>query len=319
MTSSPLPWSCDRTLDAAGVAAALAHNFQDRFLDAAITYFGAGWDNETYVITPHSGATGKRWLFRFPKRADCVPAMERELETLPVISDALSIAVPTPTFVGQPSDAFPYPFFGYDMIEGVTGDDLDFEVREREQLARTLGEDLRRLHDLTFPGLDLPVAGETFEARITRVEEDFSLLEEALGVSRAKSWAKQWREATLPPLYQGPPRFLHDDLGSSHMIFSPESKRLVGLIDFTDQALGAPERDLVGMLTWMGEPFVREIADAYGADAILPDDIAWERLRLSTLLAATRWLQDAQRAGEEMGAWRTWLHEQLAPMLNAMC
>ena len=316
MTSAPMPWSSDRTLDAKGVSAALEHNFQDHFLDASIQYFGAGWDNETYLLETTSG---ERWLFRFPKREGCVPPMERELTTLPIISEALSLAVPTPTFIGAPSDAFPYPFFGYALIEGVTGDDLTFEEDERAQLAKILGKNLRILHDLTFPDMGLPIAGESFEARVMRVEEDFVLLEEALGGARARTWAKQWREVTFPPLYQGPLRFLHDDLGSSHMIFSPTSKQLVGIIDFADQALGAPERDLVGMLTWMGEPFVREIASAYGLEAILPDDIAWERLRLSTLLAATRWLQDAQRAGEEMEAWRVWLHEQLEPMLKAMC
>lgn len=316
MTSPALPWRRDRDLDEALVADALAQNFRDRFQGASIRAFGAGWDNETYLVVDPDDERHR--VFRFPKREDVILPMKRELVTLPKIAATLSLQTPTPEYIGEPCEAFPYPFFGYALIEGVIGDDLDFDEHERRALARALGKDLRRLHDLTFPGLDLPVAGETFEARVERVERDFSLLEDALGASHAKQWAKQWRGVTFPPLYGGEPVFLHDDLGSSHMLFSPETKQLVGIIDFADQALGAPERDLVGMFTWMGEPFVREIAQSYGTASILPDDTAWERLRLSTILAATRWIQDAQTVGEEMEGWRVWLHEQLAPMLHAM-
>ena len=202
------------------------------------------------------------------------------------------------------------------------------------ELAGRMGASIACMDSMkVYRGMDIVTAKPPRERRerclyhlidLVDPEEEFSvgeylpLLEDALGTTHAKQWAKQWRGVTFPPIYDGEPVFLHDDLGSSHMLFSPETKQLVGIIDFADQALGAPERDLVGMLTWMGEPFVREIAQSYGVESILPDDTAWERLRLSTVLAATRWIQDAQTVGEEMEGWRVWLHEQLAPMLQAM-
>ena len=73
-------------------------------------FLAAGWDNEPFMV-------GEDWVFRFPKRAQQVPWLLREIEAMPVVAEALGSMVPRFEHVGEPSPAFPYPF-----------DDLEVEV-----------------------------------------------------------------------------------------------------------------------------------------------------------------------------------------------
>jgi aminoglycoside phosphotransferase (APT) family kinase protein len=125
----------DRPLDAERVATLVSAQFPD-LTGAPVTRVGAGWDNEIYQV----GA----WYFRFPRGADNVPWMLRELAFQPAVAAALSpLPVPRYERLGEPREGlFPYPFAGYRPVPGVGAD----RGPRHPGLAQALGETLGRLH-----------------------------------------------------------------------------------------------------------------------------------------------------------------------------
>jgi hypothetical protein len=55
----------------------------------------------------------------------------------------------------------------------------------------------------------------------------------------------------VPEEYTGPPSVLHDDLQPDHIIITPSSGRLAGIIDW-GLGLGDPAQDLTFILPWRG-------------------------------------------------------------------
>ena len=94
----------DVQLDPELVSGVVAAQFPE-LAGAPVRPFGAGWDNELYSV-------GANWIFRFPKRAEVVPWLEREIEITARVGVALGPAVPRFEHIGAPSEEFPYPFVG---------------------------------------------------------------------------------------------------------------------------------------------------------------------------------------------------------------
>ena len=57
-------------------------------------------------------AVGDDWVFRFPRREVVLPGFRLEIEFLPRLAPLLPFAIPVPERIGEPSEAFPWPFFG---------------------------------------------------------------------------------------------------------------------------------------------------------------------------------------------------------------
>src|SRR5206468_2618890 len=73
--------------------------------------FAEGWDYTIWLVNEH-------WTFRFPRREIAVPGVRREIAVLPELAPLLAIPVPAPVFVGRPAEAFPWPFFGSELLPG---------------------------------------------------------------------------------------------------------------------------------------------------------------------------------------------------------
>src|SRR5687767_3801770 len=74
----------------------------DQFPDlapVAVTYIGEGYDSTAVDV---NGS----WVFRFPKRADVEAQQLLELRVLPVLGERVPLAVPLPSFPGQPTAGF---------------------------------------------------------------------------------------------------------------------------------------------------------------------------------------------------------------------
>jgi aminoglycoside phosphotransferase (APT) family kinase protein len=78
---------------------------------APLQRFAEGWDNSVWVVD-------ERYAFRFPHREVAIPGFGRELEVLPRLPE-LPLPVPRPVFVGTSDEAFPWPFFGSELLPGV--------------------------------------------------------------------------------------------------------------------------------------------------------------------------------------------------------
>ena len=67
---------------------------------ARVQLLGAGWDNTAFRVN-------EGYVFRFPRRAFAVQFLEAETHLLPALAPRLPLRIPTPTFVGRPTDTYP--------------------------------------------------------------------------------------------------------------------------------------------------------------------------------------------------------------------
>jgi aminoglycoside phosphotransferase (APT) family kinase protein len=201
---------------------------------------GVGWDNSVWVLE-------ERWAFRFPHREIAIPGVRRELDVLPRLAPLLPVPVPAPAFVGEPSERFPWPFFGAPLLAGEEAAETEPGDDERERLAAELGSFLRVLHGTDLDA-DLPAdpLGRTDMA--VRVPRTRDRLEEVEGLGlwtpppRADVLLAEAR--ALPPAE--PTALAHGDLHFRHVLV--DGGRLSGVIDWGDMCRADPSIDL--LLYW---------------------------------------------------------------------
>lgn len=108
----------------------------------------------------------------------------------------------------------------------------------------------------------------------------------------------------------GPRRFIHNDICPDHLITSPRTGRLTGLIDFTDATAGEPVLDFVGLIGIGGYEFIGQVMDRYdlGLERRFAGKLEW-LARTLTL----RWLAEAADGPEDdIGKIRSWVAQAFA-------
>ena len=281
--------SCDRALDELGVARVVGAQFPE-LRGAAVRRLGAGWDNESFVIGD------EEWVFRFPKRAEGVPWLLREVVVVGRVSAALGAVVPRFEHVGAPSGDFPYPFVGYRFVRGVDADHPDVP---RLPLAREIGGLLRNLHAIDPSDIPAAPAGSEERSVTTRVSE-ISALAPAVAARLPESVATRavpylLGEVPAPPAPRAEAnRLCHNDICAEHLLVDPTTGQIAGLLDWTDAMVTDPLVDFVGLITIGGYGFIGDVVSAYessGGEAA--GQAFWERLvwwcRVLTLI----WLGEA--------------------------
>jgi aminoglycoside phosphotransferase (APT) family kinase protein len=275
------PWS-DRPLDEQIVSGLVASQFPD-LRGQAISRLGAGWDHELFTVG--------EWILRFPRRAERVPWLTREITIMSVVADTLVQRVPVFERAGQPSDAFPYPFVGYRRLLGVSADQIP--VADQGRLAADIGRLFSALHGID-PGAVPPTPGgwerESWDELLAGLVEVADLARPLLGpalLARAEPYLAG--QVPAPPR-DGPVRLIHNDICADHLIADPGTGRLTGLIDFTDALAGDPVHDFAGLITVGGYRFVSQVAASYTLPLGkgFPATLAW----LCRVLTLT-WLAEA--------------------------
>jgi len=275
--------SADRPLDGDLVARLIAHQFPD-LAGSEVRPLGAGWDNELFTV-------GVEWIFRFPKRAERVPWLVREIELMAIVSETVGSMAPRFGRFGVPSPMFPYPFVAYRRLPGVGADEAD--ACDLAVLAADIAGLLSRLHRIDperVPGP--PVEWES--ERWRRLGTDLAMQAAAvrpllrpdlLGV------AEPYLSGVVPaPLEDGPRRFIHNDICADHLLVDRHTGRLSGLVDFTDAKIGDPVLDFVGLVTISGRSFIDDVVAHYElwVDDAFDLKLDW----LSRVLTLT-WLAEA--------------------------
>jgi len=239
-------WDAEVVVDEGLVRSLIAEQFPELDTSAA-RLLGEGWDNSVWVVE-------ERWAFRFPRRGIAIPGVERELAVLPALAPLLPAPIPMPRFVGQPSDRFPWPFFGAELLSGVEPCDAQLSDDDRAELGGELGRFLRVLHseatlDAVDPERSLPIdfnrrADMTF--RVPRARENLAYLRE-LGLWKPPAVVESiLTSAELLPPSSAELVLTHGDLHQRHVLVSGGA--LAAVIDFGDVCLADPCIDLV--LTW---------------------------------------------------------------------
>lgn len=207
-----------------------------------------GWDNTAFLVN-------EKFIFRFPHREFGVKCMQQEIALLPKLKSYLSFQSTIPTYIGKPSDIFPYPFSGYPMILGNPLCDATDELISDTQFAKTLAHWLKELHTIPVDNIltvDKSVRCWQFDVphRIKRCYENldkYGQYFEAAGFEKNAliDVIEYIKTFSLENTFQS---ILHGDLYCRHVIVD-EKLQPAGLIDFGDIFVGDPGIDLsVGMI-----------------------------------------------------------------------
>ncbi|MDQ3814470.1 MAG: hypothetical protein M3347_11025, partial [Armatimonadota bacterium] len=152
-----LPWSVDRALSDGAALELITSQFPQLSLQQVTARY-EGWDHQAVEIDG-------QWFFRFPKRAECEPPLQRELALLPHLAPLLPVAIPRYQFIGKPTSQFPYIFAGYARLPGIPAIESPIQSTSAVTLAAGLGQTLSILHSVPAetartwgvpPGADTP-------------------------------------------------------------------------------------------------------------------------------------------------------------------
>ncbi|SDO53094.1 macrolide phosphotransferase [Nakamurella panacisegetis] len=218
-----------------------------------------GWDSR---ILRAVAASGERWIFRFPRRAEVLPDLARERTLLDLLGGALPVAVPdwqVHARVG-PQLVIGYPELpGFPAAEEPLGDgDFDFRIAlpPPAVYAGSLGRTLAVLHRLTPPGLPAATAGDlrTVTDRLLRRSADLPV--PAVLSAYWQSWIDD------DTLWAFEPRLTHGDVHPGHTMID-DAGALVGLIDWTDSGWDDPASDFVDPRHAFGPAFGADLLAAY--------------------------------------------------------
>ena len=195
----------------------------------------------------------------------------KEFEWLPRIARRLSIAVPEPLGLGEPTEEYPFQWLVCSWLPGVnaTPDRLASPDATARDLARLLSE-LQAIDPAGGPpaeygrGAALSAMDEDFRSSLSKHGEEPWLLETwEVGLS-----ASEWSEPYV---------WIHGDLDARNLLAS--DGRLSGLIDFGGLFVGDPAGDLIVGWKMLDTDGRRTFRDLIGAD-----DATWLRAR-ATLVA----------------------------------
>jgi aminoglycoside phosphotransferase (APT) family kinase protein len=300
------PWEPDRPLTEDTARAAISLCFPG--VDARVLkHLGSGWEFDAFVTTDG-------WVFRFPRRAHCAELFDPEAQVHHLVSLMLTpgIGVPRVELMGQPAAGFPYRFAGHRYIAGVAADAVGSDLLPT--LARDIGAALGAIHSIPeewaraagVVEMDLDDVG-----RMEWVQRGLEVASELRGRDPVVDEALTWASKVALPIgrFEGPLRFIHQDLSPEHFVVEPTTGRLTGILDWTDVILGDAARDFVTLVTLAGWGFAEEVARHYPHPV---DQGFWERLHFMARLLSVIWLAHAHAQRSDVAKHVTWVHNAFA-------
>ncbi len=273
-------WDAEVRLDDAQVRSLVGAQFPGLSL-AGLAPFAEGWDNALWI-------TDGGIVFRFPRRAIARAGVEREIALLPAIAPHLPLPIPMPAWIGAPSDAFPWPFFGACLVPG--REIASVSLGDRRDIGTALGAFLRALHApgvLAQFGAGLPrdpMGRADMSQRVPRTRERLASLD-ATGL-----WAVPDRVEVILGAAEamGPASgeaLVHGDLHVRHVLVDVR-EAASGVIDWGDLCAADPSVDLSLYWSLLDAPARRAFGTAYGREALTPERLLRARVLALFLNAA---------------------------------
>jgi macrolide phosphotransferase len=251
--------------------AALARRAAPDLELSPVTLVDNGWDNRVLFA---DAADGSRWVFRFPRRPDVLPDVDREARLLAMLQGRLPVAVPDwrlhadvdgTRVIGYP--ALPGTPAGYEP--GGIGDfSFVLALPPPDTYGRSLGAALAALHsvpvgDVTAAtGRPAPSADDL--RRRTAAQVDSCLAAVPVPAVVADRW-RGWLADN--GLWEFRPVLRHGDVHPEHTLVGPDGT-VTAIIDWTDADCGDPADDFIDARHAFGAEFgdllLRRYAEAGG-------------------------------------------------------
>ena len=226
-----------------------------------------GWDNLLCRL-------GDELIVRLPRRAQAATLVAHEQKWLPALVPQLTLPIPAPIRVGEPSADYPWR---WSIVPFLPGQPAAFEPpADSAEAAVVLAEFLASLHTPADPDAPInPYRGVPLAVRSEVFTEAVSLLSGSIDTAAVTA---AWASALAAPGWHGPPVWLHGDLHPANILV--DDGCISAVIDFGDITAGDPAADLA--VAWMLLPpdahFTFRAAYA-GASPYNATADLWERAR----------------------------------------
>jgi aminoglycoside phosphotransferase (APT) family kinase protein len=230
-------WSAEVTVDAELVRRIISEQFPELPV-GSLRLLGEGWDTTVWLVDDE-------WAFRFPRREYVITGIENEMALLPRLAPLLPLPIPNPAFLGQPSDAYRWPFYGARFLPGRELAEAVLDEEERARLAEPLADFLRTLHSLELHDelpVD-PVRRADMARRVPRTRERLGEVK-ALQIWSPPGLVDELLEAAEGLAPPTPTAVAHGDLHIRHLLVG-ERGDPTAVIDWIDLSRSDPCVDLV--------------------------------------------------------------------------
>lgn len=211
---------------------------------------------------------GEDLVLRLPRIAWAAGQAEKEARWLPALAPHLTVAIPTPVAVGEPSADYPFRWAVHRWLPGeMAGPDrIEDPLALAADLARTVVE-LR----------STPIDGAPPAHNRARPIADYDVstrraIDAARHLVDADAALEIWEAAVAAPPHVGPPAWVHGDLEGNCLV---TDGRLSGLVDWGSACAGDPAVDV--QVVW--SPLFDEESGARFLELVDADDATIARAR----------------------------------------
>jgi aminoglycoside phosphotransferase (APT) family kinase protein len=245
---------------ARAVAEVIAGQFPE-LAPLEVSYLGEGYDSTAFEVNG-------TWVFRFPNREDVERQLLVERALLPLLAQHSPIPIPEFRFHGVPSGQFKFHFAGYPKLAGEPGILFQLNEVDFEPLGTALGEFLRYLH--SFPieiasqcGSPEWQPGELLEEVRAEALSDVHVVREAaspVNERALRGFLETGLGSARPSISRA---VVHGDLAGEHILIDPGTRRVSGIIDWSEISVGDPAIDVAGMFHWGGRRLAQAVLSHY--------------------------------------------------------
>jgi aminoglycoside phosphotransferase (APT) family kinase protein len=208
-------------------------------------------------------------VLRFPKRREIEQQLFAERRIVAVIANGSPLPVPEFSIDGKPSELFPMEFAGYRKLAGVPGIEIPTERLDFNGLAKTFAEFLSFLHSIpTERATQLGAVERQYDFMLDDLRSDaLDNLSNAISIEPSLPYdsLQAFLAKGIVPADQiaVSRKLVHGDLAAEHVLVDPHSRRVTGIIDWTEAGIGDPAIDFAGMYHWGGSTFLNELLMNY--------------------------------------------------------
>jgi aminoglycoside phosphotransferase (APT) family kinase protein len=224
----------------------------------------SGTDNVTFRV-------GDDLSVRLPRTSRNQGQVEMDLTWMPRLAPYVSLPIPEPLELGQPSEVYPFTWGVYRWLPGAP---FAPESVDRTQAAHDLAGFVRTLREVDTTGAPVPdddpfSRGTPLAPRDEMFREALDELREHFDTERVLA---AWEESLAADTWDGTPRWIHGDLMSGNLLVA--DGKLSAVIDFATARAADPAGDVLPAW-WI---FEGESRKAY-REALEVDNATWLRAR----------------------------------------